>query len=41
MRAVTECPLGENVRELFLTDIPDDFADIQGIVFSGGVGAYV
>ncbi len=41
VRAVTECPLGENVRELFLTDIPDDFADIQGIVFSGGVGAYV
>ena len=29
------------MAELFLTDIPDDMGDISGIVFSGGVGAYV
>lgn len=41
LRAVTERPLAEDVRELFLTDVPDDLDDISGIVFSGGVGAYV
>ena len=29
------------VTELFLTDLPDGFSDLDGIVFSGGVGAYV
>ncbi len=41
LRAATERPLGEDVSELFLTDVPEDFADIDGVVFSGGVGAYV
>lgn len=41
VRAVTERPLMDDVRELFLTEIPDDFDGIEGIVFSGGVGAYV
>ena len=41
VRAVTERPLGEDVRELFLTEIPEDVGQIDGIVFSGGVGAYV
>lgn len=29
------------IAELFLTDLPGDFDGIGGIVFSGGVGAYV
>jgi ethanolamine utilization protein EutA len=41
LRAVTERPLGGDVREMFLTEVPDDLADLSGIVFSGGVGAYV
>ena len=41
VRAITERPLGEDVRELFLTEVPDDFGGIEGIVCSGGVGAYV
>lgn len=41
LRAATERPLGDDVRELFLTDVPEDLAGIDGIVFSGGVGAYV
>ena len=41
VRAVTERPLASDVAQLFLTDVPDDFADLSGIVFSGGVGAYV
>lgn len=41
LRAVTERPLDKTVRELFLTDIPEDYANVDGIVFSGGVGAYV
>ncbi|MDU8941776.1 ethanolamine ammonia-lyase reactivating factor EutA [Ovoidimarina sediminis] len=41
VRAITERPLAEDVAQLFLTDIPEDFAEIEGIVFSGGVGAYV
>ncbi len=39
--AITQRPLHDAVRELFLTDIPEDWSDIAGIVFSGGVGAYV
>ncbi|MGR3495958.1 ethanolamine ammonia-lyase reactivating factor EutA [Citreimonas sp.] len=39
--ALTERPLPDAVRDLFLTDVPDDFDGIAGIVFSGGVGAYV
>ena len=27
--------------QLFLTDIPDDFAGVEGVVVSGGVGEYV
>jgi ethanolamine utilization protein EutA len=39
--ALTQSPPPETVRELFLTDIPDDFADLDGIMVSGGVGEYV
>jgi len=39
--AVTERDLRQEVRVLYLTDVPTDFANIDGIVFSGGVGAYV
>jgi ethanolamine utilization protein EutA len=38
---VTTRALPAAVKELFLTDPPEDFEDIEGIVFSGGVGAYV
>lgn len=38
--AVTRDP-DARIAELFLTDRPDDFDRIGGIVFSGGVGAYV
>ncbi len=41
LRAVIERPLGRDVRELFLTEVPEDLGGISGIVFSGGVGAYV
>ena len=33
--------LPKEVTSLFLTDIPDDFGSLDGVVFSGGVGAYV
>ena len=39
--SLTCSDLPEYVSGLFLTDIPNDFADLNGIVFSGGVGAYV
>ncbi len=39
--AVGAHPPPPDVAQLFLTDIPDDFAGIGGVVFSGGVGAYV
>ncbi|MGB3407515.1 MAG: ethanolamine ammonia-lyase reactivating factor EutA [Jannaschia sp.] len=39
--AITTRDLPETVRSLFLTDVPDDFAGLTGIIFSGGVGAYV
>ena len=41
VRAVTERPLGPDVARMFLTDVPDDLGGLDGIVFSGGVGAYV
>lgn len=39
--AVTSQNMSDKVRTLFLTDVPDDFDGLSGIVFSGGVGAYV
>lgn len=39
--AVTAQPLPPHVAELFLTEVPTDFADIGGIMISGGVGEYV
>lgn len=39
--AMSEQPMPSDVQALFLTDIPKDFADIQGIMVSGGVGEYV
>ncbi len=39
--AITRHPPPPHVADLFLTDIPQDFGDLDGIVFSGGVGAYV
>ena len=31
----------DEVAALFLTDLPDDLTDIQGVMFSGGVAEYV
>lgn len=39
--ALTQQPMPSDVQALFLTDIPDDFADLAGIMVSGGVGEYV
>ncbi|PHR56592.1 MAG: recombinase [Robiginitomaculum sp.] len=39
--AVTLTPPTDEIRRLFLTDLPTDFNDIKGIMFSGGVGEYV
>jgi ethanolamine utilization protein EutA len=39
--AITNRYLPKDVSDLFLTDVPKDFADLAGVVFSGGVGAYV
>ncbi len=41
LAAVTQRPLPAAVADLFLTDIPDDFANVEGVMFSGGVGEYV
>ncbi|MBD3677905.1 MAG: ethanolamine ammonia-lyase reactivating factor EutA [Rhodobacteraceae bacterium] len=41
VEALTVSPMPERVRELFLTDIPEDFGDLAGIMVSGGVGEYV
>jgi ethanolamine utilization protein EutA len=38
---LTQHPPGPDITPLFLTDIPTDFADITGIMISGGVGEYV
>jgi ethanolamine utilization protein EutA len=39
--AVTQSPPPPSVQELYLTEIPGDFRNISGIMFSGGVGEYV
>lgn len=39
--AITERPLPEPLRPLFLTEPIDDFGRLDGIMFSGGVGEYV
>lgn len=39
--AITAPDLPKDVCDLFLTEIPSDFANLIGVVFSGGVGAYV
>jgi ethanolamine utilization protein EutA len=41
IQAITQRPLPQSVQELFLTEVPVDFDQVGGIVFSGGVGAYV
>ena len=38
---LTQNPMPDAVRELFLTDVPEDFDGLSGIMFSGGVGEYV
>ncbi len=40
-KAITSRDLPKDVSALFLTEIPTDFSDLTGVVFSGGVGAYV
>lgn len=40
-RAVCETPLKDDVAGLYLTDPPEDFSDLSGVMFSGGVGEYV
>ena len=39
--ALTQHPMPEDVAELFLTEVPEDFGDLAGIMVSGGVGEYV
>jgi ethanolamine utilization protein EutA len=39
--ALTVRPLPQAVAGLFLTDLPEDFSDLSGVMFSGGVGEYV
>ena len=41
VQALTLAKMPEEVAGLFLTDVPTDFADLGGIMFSGGVGEYV
>ena len=40
-QAVTQRPLPQAVAGLFLTEVPDDLDNLDGVVFSGGVGEYV
>ena len=39
--SLTQHPMPEDVAELFLTEVPEDFGDLAGIMVSGGVGEYV
>jgi ethanolamine utilization protein EutA len=39
--AVTARPLSDDVRGLFLTEPIEDLGEVDGIMFSGGVGEYV
>ncbi len=41
VQALTRRPLPPEVARLFLTDVPHDFADLDGVMVSGGVGEYV
>lgn len=41
VQAVCKRPLPETVAGLYLTDLPEDFADLSGVMFSGGVGEYI
>lgn len=41
VQAVT-CPsLPEEISNLFLTDVPSDLSNLDGLIFSGGVGEYI
>ena len=40
-KALVEQPMPSEVTRLFLTEIPQDFANISQIMISGGVGEYV
>lgn len=40
-RALTHAPLPPEVEELYLTEPLSDFANIEGVIVSGGVGEYV
>ena len=41
MAALTERPLPQRVRDLYLTDPLEDFGELDGVIFSGGVAEYV
>jgi ethanolamine utilization protein EutA len=41
VKALTERPLSHTVEHLYLTDPIADFGELDGIMFSGGVGEYV
>jgi ethanolamine utilization protein EutA len=39
--ALADEPIPTDIAELFLTNLPDDFSDIAGVMVSGGVAEYV
>ena len=39
--AVRGGQLPHSVRDLFLTDIPEEWSNLDGVMVSGGVGEYV
>src|SRR5680860_1210150 len=41
MAALTERHLPQRVRDLYLTDPIEDFGELDGVIFSGGVAEYV
>ncbi len=41
LAALTERPMPDAARELFLTDVPEEIVPLDGVIVSGGVGEYV
>ncbi len=41
VRSITEFPLSDAIAHLFLTELPEEITNLDGVIFSGGVGEYV
>lgn len=41
VKSITEHPMPDAIAHLFLTDLPGEISNLDGVIFSGGVGEYV